>query len=217
VKVENPVALRFILQDELYLLKADKPLYEHLAVADLQPEEAIPVIQVAVPIIAQPATPPIAAPAPVATALETAPQPTTPSIAAAAPVVKTPVTRFTYTGKNLKRFLVLVHYPELEFIDDAHLSALTNIIKRKELAFEDIVIVNLAKQTSNAYTDLLIFFKPSKLLVLGANAMPSGIPTLSLNKPIQADGISALYSYSFGDMMDNVEYKKAFWEQVKGF
>jgi hypothetical protein len=195
VKVENPVALRFILPDELYLLKADKAAYENPSVAE--PEIAGPAVE-PTPVILLKPTP-------------------TPVISPPAPVVVTPPVGFNYMGKNLKRFLVLTHYPNLEFIDDAHLTALTNIIKRKGLEVNDIAIVNIATYPDAKYDDLQQFFKSAKVLILGKNALPVGIPTLTLNAPQSLGASSGLFSFSFGDMMDNVEYKKAFWEQVKGF
>jgi hypothetical protein len=105
VKVENPVALRFILQDELYLLKSDKPMYENRIVAEPEIEDIANAVSIAkepIPILKQPE----------------------PVIVAAAPDVKTQPISFNYLGKNLKNFLVLVHYPEQDFIDDAHLTAL---------------------------------------------------------------------------------------------
>lgn len=194
MKVENPVALRFILQDELYLLKADKAIYENLAIAEPEIENIVNVAPIAkepIPVIkqAEPAAP--------------------------APEIKTLPISFNYLGKNQKSFLVLVHYPETEFINDAHLTALTNIIKRKDLSVDDIAIVNVAKQVNTAYNELLSFFKPSKLLVLGNKALPPGIPPLALNTPKSSGGFTSLYSFSFGEMMDNVEHKKAFWEQMK--
>ncbi len=193
VKVENPVALRFILQDELYLLNTDKPLYENIAVAAPIAEEATPIITEAMPIARQPE----------------------PVIAALQPEVKTLPVSFNYLGKNLKSFLVLVHYPDLEFIDEAHLTALTSIIKRKDLAVDDLAIVNLAKQVNTHYDELLKFFKPTKLLVLGNKALPQGIPPLVLNTPKSLGSFTGLYSFAFGDMMDSVDHKKAFWEQMR--
>ena len=195
MKVENPVALRFILPDELYLLDADKAMYENPTVAE--PEIAGPADE-QTPVILQ-------TPVPASV------------ISPPAAVVITPPVSFNYMGKNLKRFLVLTHYPTLEFIDDAHLAALTNIIRRKDLEVNDLAILNIATYPDAKYDDLQQFFKPAKVLILGKNALPEGIPTLTLNAPQSLGASSGLFSYSFGDMMDNVEYKKAFWEQVKGF
>ena len=188
MKVENPVALRFILQDELYLLSADKTLYEKKAIPDHVIEAPIPEVktQVVDPIIEEPL-----------------------------PEVKTQTVNFNYLGQNLKSFLILVHYPDLEFIDDSHLAALTNIIKRKDLSVDDIAIVNLALHTNAQYDELVKFFKPAKLLVLGKSALPQGIAQLTLNAPKPLGGVTTLYSFGFNEMMDSVEHKKAFWEQMK--
>jgi len=191
VKVENPVALQYLLQDELYLLGTDKALYEHLQKSTPQPPT----------ITAQEAEVKTPAPAPV--------------IEQTVPEVKTQPVSFNYLGKNLKNFLILVHYPDLEFIADAHLTALQNILKRKELELHDIAILNMAGYGNSNFTEITGFFKPAKLLLLGKTAMPQGIAPLQLNKPQALDGLTTLYSFAFDEMMDSVDNKKAFWEQMK--
>lgn len=185
MKVENPVALRFILQDELYLLNTDKAFYEKRE-------------------IHQPITEPeIKTPA-----IDTIPQ-------EAKPEVKTPELTFNYLGKNLKNFLILVHYPDQEFIADAHLAALQNILKRKEFELDDVVILNMAKHNGATIGQLADFFKPAKLLLLGKAAVPQGLTSLALNTPKTSGSRTALYSFSFDEMMASVDNKKVFWELMK--
>ena len=124
MKVENPVALRFILQDELYLLNTDKPLYENIVMAAPIAGEATPIITAAMPIASQPE----------------------PVIAALQPEVKTLPVSFNYLGKN---------------------------------------------------------------------ALPAGISALVLNAPKSLGGVTGLFSFSFGEMMESTDNKKAFWEQMK--
>jgi hypothetical protein len=173
MKVENPVALRFILQDEIYLLNNDKALYSDKAP---QPIEETP-------------APPI--------------------------VVETPPLNFNYMGGHKKNFLVIVHYPGLEFIEDKHLTALQNILKRLEFEMDDVAIFNLAGYSDATFDVLAGFFKPQKLLLLGQNALPAGIGVLTLNKAAQLNNCPTLYSFSFDEMMDSNDNKKAFWEQMK--
>lgn len=189
MKVENPVALRFILEDELYLLSMDKTLYEKKAITEPVIDEPAPEIQ--------------------------APQVVAPVIEVPQPEVKTQPLTFNYLGKNLKNFLILVNYPELEFIADAHLTALQNILKRKQFELHDVAIVNMAKHSEATLDSLTSFFKPARLLLLGQAAIPQGLAQLSLNSPKVVSGFQALYSFSFGEMMDSVDHKKAFWEQMK--
>lgn len=205
MKVENPVALRFILEDELYLLGTDKPLYEKKAIAESIIAESAPEIktQTVAPVIDKP-VPVIQAPQVVAPVIEV-PQ----------PEIKTQPLTFNYLGKNLKNFLILVNYPELEFIADAHLAALQNILKRKEFELHDVAIVNMAKHSEATLDSLINFFKPARLLLLGQAAVPQGFAQIGLNNPKVISGFPALYSFSFGEMMDSVDHKKAFWEQMK--
>jgi hypothetical protein len=188
VKVENPVALRFILQDELYLLGSDKTLYEKKTMPKLIVEEPKPEVktQAADPVIEKPG-----------------------------PEIKTTAITFNYLGQNLKNFLILVHYPELEFIADAHLTALQNILKRKEFELNDVAILNMATYNTVKLNELTEFFKPAKLLLLGQAALPQGIAPLVLNNPKPLGSYTALYSFGFNEMMDSTENKKAFWEQMK--
>jgi hypothetical protein len=188
VKVENPFALRFLLEDELYLLNTDKTLYEKRNISE--PVVEVPIseikIQAAEPIIEEPK-----------------------------PEIKTLAVNFNYLGQNLKNFLILVHYPELEFIAEEHLTALQNILKRKELDLNDVAILNMATYGIVKFDELTTFFKPTKLLLLGHDALPNGIAPLVLNNAKPSGAYTALYSFSFGEMMASTENKKAFWEQMK--
>lgn len=195
MKVENPAAFRFLLEDELYLLNADKMLYDKIAEPEpTTAESSSPVIEQITP---GPAT-------------------TSPSLAAEPqPVIQTPVAEFKYMGQNLKNFLVLTNYGADEYINAGHLTALENILKRKGLGPDDVAIFNLAKYSETKFSQLKPFFKPAKVLVLGGDALPQDIKVLKPNKPVTSNGITVLYTYSFEEMMDNVDYKKTFWELVK--
>ncbi len=169
MKIENPIAYGFIMQDELYLLNNDKTTHSTTIVS---PAEPIPVLE----------TQPVS---------------------------------FNYMGKHKKHFLVIVHYPNLEFIDDKHLTALENIFKRLELEIDDVAILNSARHNDVTFEQMTDFFKPQKLLLLGKNSLPGITGTLILNTPQKIDNCNTLFSFSFDEMMDNNEYKKAFWEQMK--
>ncbi|MDB5150038.1 MAG: hypothetical protein JWQ57_4058 [Mucilaginibacter sp.] len=131
------------------------------------------------------------------------------------PIITTPELSFNYLGGNKKNFLVVVHYPELEFIAESHLTALENILKRLEFSMDDIAILNKAKYNDVTFAGLADFFQPGKLLLLGSNALPADIETLASNQPKQINSCTVLLSFSFDEMMDNQDYKKAFWEQMK--
>jgi len=133
-------------------------------------------------------------------------------------VVAVPATEveFTFMGKK-SELLILVHYTGLEFIHETHLLALENILKRKNLAVADVAILNIANHTGADYEALLSYFNPQKILVLGKQALPASIVPLCLNQPNQLGNKNILYSFSFDEMMDSPDNKKAFWEQMKNF
>lgn len=163
MRVENPAALRFIIDEDLYLLNNDKHA------------------------------------------------PTIP----ASPLVETPTAEFKYMGDNKKSFLIIVHYADKEFIDDAHLIALENILKRKELYLDDVAILNIARHNHIPYEEIITYFKPGKLLLMGEKTLPQTISNLVLNQPKQLADCLALYSFSFDEMMTSNENKRVFWEQMK--
>ena len=187
MKIENPAAYRFIIDEDIYLLSNDKAV-----LADTKQEAPEKPVTAATPVI-----------------------PSTPAMVAEPPVEKLPVVEFKYLGKHQKRFLILVHYTGHEFIDDAHLTALTNILKRKELAIDDVAILNLAQHNNANFEQVAGFFKPQKLLFMGKPSLLNGMDPLPHNQPKVVKDYTLLYSYSFDEMMDNNDLKKAFWEQVK--
>ena len=176
MKVDNPQAFRFIMQDEIYLLQQDK------GIKNIPSAENTPVNK---------------------------------PLAVTEPIVETPQITFNYLGDNNKRFVVLVNYATEEFIAAAHLTALENILKRKELAIADVAIFNTHTYPGINIKQITEYFNPEKLLVLGAKALPAGIGKLTLNEPTPVGIYTALYSFSFDEMMDSNDNKKAFWEQMK--
>ena len=182
--IENPVALHFIMQDDLFFLDEDRKAYADTEITVSEPvKEAVPV---------------------------------EPIFEKVEPVLETKAVEFAFMGKK-GNMLILVYYPALEFIHDAHLTALENILKRKDIAIGDVAILNMAKHCDAGFEGLINYFNAKKILVLGKQALPAGIATLELNAPKRLAASTVLYSFSFDEMMDSPDNKKAFWEQMKNF
>lgn len=171
MKVESGQALRFILQDDIYLLNEDKLNYA-------RPDN----------------------------------QQTPAAQRQSETVTLKPI--FNYLGNNKKNFLVLTNYADHDFIADDHLAALESVLGRKNHSRDDVAIMNIAKNTSE-YLELLSYFKPQTILMLGQESIPAGINQPKFNQVDKRDGITLLYTFAFDMMMNNVDNKKAFWEQVK--
>lgn len=192
--IENPAALQFIINEQIYLAKSDigKPLQPVpvMAVADEPAVIAAPVVSPE-PVIAE-----------------------TLIVAEPEPAVQAPVINFNYWGKNAKGFLIVCHYASAE-MDEKHFAALTSTLQRKELSLDDVALVNLAQHAEATVEQLQSFFKPQRLLILGAQCRLPGWDALPLNQLTDLTGYKVLYTDSFTDMMGDRDRTKAFWEQMK--
>ncbi|WP_345949363.1 hypothetical protein ABDD95_21180 [Mucilaginibacter sp. PAMB04274] len=130
-------------------------------------------------------------------------------------VKETPALTFKYLGGNQKKMLVLCHYADAEYMADAHLTALTNTIGRLGYTLNDVAIVNLFNYEDSAWPQLNSFFHPQKLLILGNAACPQGLPKLGQNQMQPLEGLKALYTYSFTEMIGQKENTKTFWTQIQ--
>lgn len=129
--------------------------------------------------------------------------------------IETPGPVFKYNGGNQKNFLILTHYPGTDFISEAHFTALTSTLGRLNFTMDDIAIVNINHSPNHTWNQLVEYFKPQKLMVLGEAALPPNNPPLSLNEITEAAGYRALYTFSFDEMMGQKENTKLFWNQIK--
>jgi hypothetical protein len=209
MKVDNPQAFRFIMQDEIYLLDKDKSLYASSSVANALEQLELPQVEegASAIILTSPqvlvAEPPLQ-PAPLIS------QPQTPL-----PVVQTTGSEFNYLGKNNKNFLILVNYTDDEHMTAPHLAALQNILMRKDLELDDVAILNVSNYKPVKLTALATYFAPIRLVIMGKDALPEGIGNLPLNQPLQGKKTHVLYSFSFDEMMSSNDNKKVFWEHMK--
>lgn len=202
MKVDNPSAFRFILDDEIYLLATDKagvntPAAQQLETPTATVETAIKPATAELPD--QPATT-------VITKTTVQPSPSD---------IKTPGPEFNYLGSNNKNFVILLNYANEEFIPAAHLTALQSMLQRKGFGLDDVAIVNINRYAPVTLAKLAEVFKPVKLLIMGKDSLPQGIGILPVNQPVQGKKTNVLYSLSFTEMMDSNEMKKAFWDQMK--
>lgn len=132
-----------------------------------------------------------------------------------APIAETPKPVYKYLGGHKKKYLIVTHYPQADFIDAPHLLALESTLKRLGYEMDDVAIFNLATHGDAVFHEVTAFFTPAKLLLLGKRALPAGLPPPPLNKIDQNAGYPVLFTFSFDEMMGNNEYKKLFWEQIK--
>lgn len=127
----------------------------------------------------------------------------------------------TFLGKNQSGFLFVFHdqaRPEQHRLPDPEMEAFEKILGALELKIDDIALINIASIQPN-FSDLLSFFKPRKVIVLGTPLHLTGLHDLesqpALHQVFFKEKLSVLHSYSFNEMMDNVDRKRAFWSNMK--
>ncbi|RKR85274.1 hypothetical protein BDD43_5538 [Mucilaginibacter gracilis] len=189
--IDNTAALQYLFNDDIFLLEQDMD--------KLETTQHKTVAAIAEAVVNQPAT---VVDVPVVVA-----QPTV--------VAQAPAPHFNHLGANAKQFLIICSYPTTEQMDEKHLTALASALQRKELAVADVAILNIAKYPAADVTALTQYFKPTRLLILGTAALLTGWDKFALNQLQNSDGIKALYTYSFAEMMGDRDKTKAFWEQMK--
>jgi hypothetical protein len=173
MNIENPLAYSFILQDDVYLLDADKR-----AIKKNQPQVPEVIVE-----------------------------------------KETPKPEFRYLGGHKKQYLIITHYADADFIALDHLTALESTLKRLGYGLDDTAIFNLANYPDAQFQQIIDFFKPQKMLIMGNYAMPPTMGAVNRNKPQPTGNINirTLFTFSFKEMMDNSENKKEFWEAMKLF
>jgi len=219
--MDNPAALQFFMTEDIFLIKQDMD-----AIANAVPQ-AIAVVADTEPvatetIVAEPA--PEAAPVIIEATMVAEPEPviTKPEPLAAAPVteaapqvIETPKPAFEYLGKNRKNFLIVFHSNGAGKFDDKHFAALTSSLTRKELSLDDVAILDLYAYEDTTIADIAAHFKPDRVMLLGSRCLLPGWNRLKLNTIVKGNTYTALYTYSFDEMMSDKEKVKAFWEQMK--
>jgi hypothetical protein len=131
-------------------------------------------------------------------------------------VAEAPALYFKYLGANTKNFLIVCNYPGAEHhMDEKHLEALKSALGRKDLALDDVAILNIANYTTADVSQLTEYFKPQRLLLLGQVAVLQGWENVPLNQIDSLGGIKALYTHSFTEMLGDRDKTRAFWEQMK--
>jgi hypothetical protein len=209
--IDNPASLQFFMTEDLFLLKQDMDAIGEATpqtVAD-SAETVSAVIETtivaepeAIPLVAE--TPVVVAPEPVAVVPEPTPA-----------VAETPKPAFSHLGKNQKNFLIVFHSNGEGKFDDKHFAALTSSLARKELSLDDVAILDLYAYEDTTIADIAAHFKPARVMLLGSRCLLPGWNRLKLNVIAKGNAYTALYTYSFDEMMGDKDKVKAFWEQMK--
>ncbi|KYP16073.1 hypothetical protein [Flavihumibacter sp. CACIAM 22H1] len=130
----------------------------------------------------------------------------------------TPPPPIQFLGRNSRRFVVLVHYPEAVHISETAFEFLGSVLKACQLNAADIAIVNLAKQTPDLaqLTEELL----PELLLNFTGIVPAGLPAdTPLLSPTRINSVAYMIAPGLDQLNQSSEavkpLKRQLWEGLK--
>lgn len=122
---------------------------------------------------------------------------------------------FNYLGENNKFMLLLIQEDSHPNLRSNELEALASILGAKRMSIKDVAIVNQRKYSSSTWKDFKAYFACSSIVLFGIDPQEVKIRPLPKNAITAFEGIQVLFTYSFAEMLNNVDKKREFWNQMK--
>ncbi len=219
LRTTHPLALHFLLNEDIYRLKQEEEASVPEKVAAPAPDSEVSDLKIIeTPAlnteVSEPKT--IEAPAHNVAASEAkiietpAPEPVTPE-----PAKEDAPPIFNYLGENNRYMLLLVNSPGENIMPAKELEALQSILQAKKLDLKDVAIVNHTHYSSLLFQQLREYFACSTLVLFGVNPQHLKMPDFPPNVITPYEGIKVLSTYSFAEMLGSNDKKRAFWNEMK--
>jgi len=134
----------------------------------------------------------------------------TPQIPNGVPII------INFLGKNEKNILYLIENQQNDYFSAAAHEAFTKTIAALGLILDDVAVLNItALKSEISFEELTAFFKPKKIILAGSSPNKLGLSDVSLNTPVSQNDITVLHTFSFEEMLTDMNKKKLFWHCVK--
>lgn len=122
---------------------------------------------------------------------------------------------FNYLGENNKFMLLLIREDSHPNLRSNELEALANILGAKRMSIKDVAIVNQRKYTACSWKEFKGYFGCRSIVLFGVDPPDLKIRPLPKNVITDFEGMQVLFTYSFAEMMNSVDKKREFWNQMK--
>lgn len=122
---------------------------------------------------------------------------------------------FNYLGENNKFMLLLIQEDSHPNLRSNELEALANILGAKRMSIKDVAIVNQRKYSASSWKEFKAYFACSSIVLFGIDPQEVKIRPLPKNAITDFEGMQVLFTYSFAEMLDSVDKKREFWNQMK--
>lgn len=198
---DDPVALSFLMTEALF---------------DLGEKTGAAVVAEA----AEPAS----APAPVAAELPAEPAAKPAESAVAEPAAKPTANpaEITFSGQKDSGILFVFQNPDQagqHCLPEAEMEAFEKILSALKRSTAAVTLINLTASQEPTASQLQEFFQPHKIILLGTQLTLAQAdetwPQLQLHHIYSDQNTQILHTFSFSEMMDDVDKKRMFWAQIK--
>ena len=135
------------------------------------------------------------------------------------PTVDTsPKEEFVYQGDKSSGVLFILRYPEYPYFSPQAEDAFVKTIGALKLTAENVAVVNLANpHNPNDFKRIMEFFQPKKITLLGVEPASLKLPTIAHNSYMRGRIATVFNTFSFEEMFADINKKKLFWGEFKGF
>ncbi|SMO37438.1 hypothetical protein [Solitalea koreensis] len=126
-------------------------------------------------------------------------------------------TSFNYLGDNNRYVVVLVNYPNHEYIADGDKEFLLKVISALKMDLKDIAIVNMAKYPSASLTELHAFFAGNKIISFNIDLNNSLFKEIELTPYAIKDHLEMkiLAAEALNIIGEDNARKKSLWNALK--
>lgn len=135
------------------------------------------------------------------------------------PTVDTsPKEEFVYQGDKSSGVLFILRYPEYPYFSPQAEDAFVKTIGALKLTAENVAVVNLANpHNPNDFKRIMEFFQPKKITLLGVEPASLKLPAIAHNSYMRGRIATVFNTFSFEEMFADINKKKLFWGEFKGF
>lgn len=125
---------------------------------------------------------------------------------------------FVYQGNMDKGILFILRYQEYPYFSPQADDAFMKIMKAIGLSKEEVALVNLAHPDNpNEFKQIMEFFSPQKIILLGVDPKSLRLPEIQHNSYMRGRIAVVFNTFSFEEMFDDLDKKRAFWNEFKNF
>lgn len=125
---------------------------------------------------------------------------------------------FIYQGNKSTGVLFILRYPEYPYFSPQAEDAFVKTLAAVGLSSEQVAVVNLSNPgNSSDFKQIIQFFQPRKITLLGVKPTSIGLPKITHNSYMKGRNATVFHTFSFEEMFADVQKKRLFWAEFKTF